>query len=236
MKKFIAGLIAGILLTCSVSFAATNLTAVKSAFATVFNGKSISQNIVTIDGMYYADLKQLAGNLGIKYTIDAKGKKIVLGETPVTNKFNMSNPAPIGTIQTVKFDSMLSKFTANVTVKEVARGAAADSLIEKESMLNGDPGAGFEYLLVKINFTLTGAPEGKKYDLSGYSFDLISSKGKSYSEDLLIAPDPTLSSELYKNASTEGYVLYKVAIDDKAPKIAFGRNYDGTGGIWFKAY
>jgi len=67
----------------TVVFAAPALTYVKSVFTTTVNGKTVKQNVVTIGGVYYADVKQLASNLSIKYTVDAKSKKIVLGETPV---------------------------------------------------------------------------------------------------------------------------------------------------------
>lgn len=236
MKKFISGLIVGALLTGTVSFAANNLTAIKSAFSTTLNGKKITQNIVTINGAYYADLKQLTGNMGIKYSVDTKGKKITLGDAPTPNKYNMVNPAPIGTTQTVQFEYIIDQFTANVSVKEILRGAAAWDLIKDANMFNEEAGEGYEYILAKIDFKLTDAPEGKKYVVSDYSFDLISDKGKSYDKGLVIAPEPELTGELYKGASSKGYAVFKVATSDKQPKIAFGRNFDGTGGIWFKAY
>ncbi len=82
MKKFLSGLVIGALLAGTVTFAASNLTAIKSSFGTMLNGKKVTQNVVTINGTYYADLKQLASNLGIKYSVDTKGKNILLGETP----------------------------------------------------------------------------------------------------------------------------------------------------------
>ena len=236
MKKFISGLLIGILLTGTVTFAASNLTAIKSTFSTTVSGKKVTQNVVTINNVYYADLKQLAGNLGIKYAVDTKGKQIILGEAPAANKYSMSNPAPIGTMQTAQFEYIVDKFTANVTIKEILRGAAAWDLIKEANMFNEEAGTGYEYILAKIDFKLTNAPASKTYGLSGYNFDLISDKGKAYEKELVIAPEPELTAELYKNASSEGYVAFKVSVGDKAPKIAFGRNYDGTGGIWFKAY
>lgn len=81
MKKFISGLLVGVLLMGTVVFAAPTLTYVKSVFTTTVNGKSVKQNVVTIGGVYYADVKQLTSNLGIKYAVDAKTKKITLGES-----------------------------------------------------------------------------------------------------------------------------------------------------------
>lgn len=236
MKKFISGLLVGILLMGTVTFAAPALSYVKSVFTTTINGKAVKQDVVTINGVYYADLKQLTSSLGIKYSVDAKSKKIVIGETPASNKYSMANPAPLNTKQAVTFKSLLDSYTADVTVKEIIRGDKAWELIQAANMFNKEADAGYEYILAKIDFKLTNAPDGKKYDLSGYSFDIISDKGKGYDKGLIMAPEPVLDIELYKGASSEGYVAFKVAVSDKSPKITFGRNYDGTGGIWFKAY
>jgi len=42
-----------------------------------------------------------------------------------------------------------------------------------------------------------------------------------------------LDGHLYKGASSEGWDAFIVKKGDLSPKLAFGRNYDGTGGIWF---
>lgn len=237
MKKFIAGLLIGaILATCGATFAAPALTYVKSVFNTTVNGKVVKQDVVTINGTYYADLKQLAGSLGVKYSVDTKAKKIQIGETILTNKYSMQNPTPIGTEQAVTFKSFSDSYTANVTVKEIIRGDKAYELIKAANMFNSEAGEGYEYILAKIDFKLTNAPGGKKYDLAGYSFDLVSDKGKTYDKVLIVSPEPKLDAELYKGASNEGYVAFKVGVNDKMPKMTFGRNYDGTGGIWFKVY
>ena len=52
----------------------------------------------------------------------------------------------------------------------------------------------------------------------------------------MVTPEPKLASELYKGAESQGYVVFKVALNDTAPKIAFSRKYDGSGATWFKAY
>lgn len=59
-------------------------------------------------------------SLGVKYAVDAKSKKITIGEVPTTNKYSMGNPAPIRTKQTVTF-KYLDTYTADVTVKEIIK-------------------------------------------------------------------------------------------------------------------
>lgn len=78
MKKFISGLIVGALLSGTVGFAASELSAIKSTYSTIVNEKQVNQNVVTINGKYYADMKQMASNLGFKYSVDSKENKIKL--------------------------------------------------------------------------------------------------------------------------------------------------------------
>lgn len=236
MKKFISGLIIGALLMGTVTFAASNLTAIKSTFKTTVSGKAVTQNVVTISGAYYGDLKQLASNLGIKYSVDTKNKKITLGETPVANKYTMKNPAPIGAMQTLNYKDMFEEYKAQVSVKEILRGDEALKLIKEANMFNDEAGEGYEYILAKINFKLLDIPGDKVFSLMGISFKLVSDVGKEYDYASVVQPDPVLDAKLYKGASNEGWAVFKVKIDDAKPLITFGRNYDGTGGIWFKTY
>ena len=43
----------------------------------------------------------------------------------------------------------------------------------------------------------------------------------------------TASENLYAGGNAEGYIVGKVRVDDQNPKVVYGLNYDGSGGIWF---
>ncbi len=237
MKKFISGLLIGVILTmCGATFAAPALTAVKSVFTTTVYGKTVKQDIATINGTYYMDIKQLTSNLGIKYVVDAKTKKISLGETPAANKYTMKNPAPIGATQSLNYKNYTDEYKADVTVKEIIRGDKAWELIRLANTFNEEAADGYEYILAKIDFKLKYIPNGKSFDLNGISFNLISQTGKEYDYASVVEPDPVLDANLYESASSEGWVAFLVKVDDTKPLLTYGRNYDGTGGIWFKAY
>ncbi|MCR8656875.1 DUF4352 domain-containing protein [Paenibacillus endoradicis] len=99
---------------------------------------------------------------------------------------------------------------------------------------NNAPPEGYEYLLVKINFKVTkNLVEDKAVSISDYDFKLVSAEGKDYDHKTIVEPDPEFSANLYEGASTSGWAAYLVKKDD-TPLLSFGRNYDGTGGIWFK--
>ena len=233
LKKFIAGLVVGALLTGTVSFAAVNLTAIKSHFLTTVNGKGVKQDIVTINGTYYADMKQLAGNLGIKYVLDTKGKKFNLGEASEENKYSMNNPAPIGTKQTI----YSSFYKADITINELVRGDKAWDLIKKIDDNKLKPEKGYEFILAKIKFDLKDIEENRALFIFNGAFSLVSEIGEKY-EPMSITelPIPTINAALFKGESNEGWVIFKVKSNDKKPLITYGTQNDGTGGIWFKAY
>ncbi len=233
MKRFIAGLVVGALLTGTISFAAANLTAIKSNILTTVNGKKVKQDIVTINGTYYANMKQLADNLGIKYVLDTKGKKINLGEASEANKYSMNNPASIGTKQTL----YASFYKADITINELVRGDKAWDLIKKIDGNKLQPEKGYEFIIAKIKFDLKDIEENRALFIFNGSFTLVSEKGEKYGPmSITELPIPTINEALYKGESKEGWAVFKVKSDDKKPLITYGTQDNGTSGIWFKAY
>ena len=104
-------------------------------------------------------------------------------------------------------------------------------------MFNSPAPEGYEYILARIYFKVLDVSEGQTFHLSYIEIPLISTDGKEYDYTSQVTPDPELLGVyLYKGASIEGWAPYLVKKDDVMPKLAFGRNYNGTGGIWFKAY
>lgn len=237
MKKTILGLVAGLVLGSTVTAVAGDFLVERANFPILVNGKAWTTDkpIVTIDGSTYLPLRALGNALGVKVAWNDEKGQVEIGETPIVN-YSFSNPAPIGTTQQISFKSLDSSGKANVTVKEIIRGEKAWEEIKAANSFNEPAAEGFEYILAKVDFKLLDFPEDKSYSLSSFDFDLVSSKGKAYEQVAVITPSPEIDTDLYKGASNEGYVGFIVAVDDKAPKIAYKRDYDGSGGIWFKAF
>jgi len=151
--------------------------------------------------------------------------------------YSYSNPAPLNTVQTVTVEGLSQTYTAEMSVKEVIRGAEAWSRLVSANKFNSPAPEGYEYILARIYFKLLDINEGQTYHLSVVYIPLISSSGLKYDTAMLVTPDPDLVGvDLYKGTSIEGWGGYAVKKDDLMPKLAFGREYNGTGGIWFKAY
>jgi cell division septation protein DedD len=149
-----------------------------------------------------------------------------------------SNPAPIGTELVTMFPySGTSLSLGSVKITEVIRGTEAWTQIHAANMYNSAPTAGNEYILVKIYFRYAiGLTADTSYTVSQYNFYAISENGLQYTSQAVVTPTPRFDAALYPGASIEGWAAYQVAITDTHPLLAFARNYDGTGGIWFKLY
>ncbi|HHV98614.1 MAG TPA: copper amine oxidase N-terminal domain-containing protein [Clostridiaceae bacterium] len=251
MKKFLSGLLIGAILMLTITtFAAGKI---KEAF---FNdtiklevdGKTVNTDMVTVilegsvDGTNYVSARALAEALGAKVEWDGKNKKILVTSkdkdtTPVTTGYSYSNPAPLNTTQVIEVEDLLQKYKVEMSVKEIVRGEEAWKMVQEANMFNDPAPEGCEYLLAKIYFKLLDIDEGKQFNLTGeVDIDLVSSDGKDYDFTFAVAPEPQLRASLYKGASHEGWAVYEVRKDDAKPKLVFGRKYDGSGGIWFKAY
>ena len=147
--------------------------------------------------------------------------------------YSRDNPAGVGAKLTYSFDS--DKYTANVTMLELLRGNAAWQKIQNASAYNDPAPVGKEYVVAKFDFELVKSPD--QYFLYDLQFDLISQAGKEYNDDCYVTdPEPSLYSHLYQGAQHQGYVVYLCDIADIKPVIAFKRDYNGLGGIWFKGY
>jgi hypothetical protein len=157
--------------------------------------------------------------------------------TPIPIGYARSNPAPTGTTLTTQFTYISGIYNAKVTVLELVRGTEAWTQIHAANMYNSAPTTGNEYILVKIHFEyLSGPTADTSYTVSQYNFYPISENGLQYASQTVVTPTPRFDAALYPNSSTEGWAAYQVALTDTHPLLAFARNYDGTGGIWFKLY
>lgn len=210
--------------------------------------KPISYNNTT-----YLPIRAVAEATGIKISWNEKTQTINLETAPqqtvgstgaasgstsetATIGKSRSNPAPVGTeVPFVLNDILLGKVTGSVKVEEIIRGDDAWKAIRGANMFNNEPKQGFEYILAKIAVKVESVEKnGAQFSISPISFILVSSSGKDYNPPMVVEPDPQLNANLYAGASHTGWAAFQVAIDDANPLITFGRNFDGTGGIWLK--
>jgi hypothetical protein len=198
------------------------------------NGSEMSP--IVYQNRTYLPVRAIGEALGVNIGwIDAT-RTVVIGDSIDTSTiYSRTNPAPIGVAQRVTVDNYSNSYTAEVAVKETIRGEAAWEKIKEANMFNEEAGPDEEYILAKIYIKAIQVKDDKSIDVSSVNFDLYNEGNTKYNDFYsVVTPEPSISTSLYSGAEHEGYVAFKVKKADENPKIAYGLNYDGTGGIWFK--
>ena len=238
MKKFLSGLIAGLILCLSSVVFAQEFQALTASFKVFINGSEFVSDkpAVVINGSTYLPLKAVGDALGVKVVWNNDLGRVEIGEEKEVSKYSRTNPAPLKEKQVSIVEDYSEQYTTEVTVKEILRGDNAWSMLQQTNQYNEVPIAGHDYMLAKIELKLLDINDDKALSISPIMFSLFSSDYKKYDYTLLVTPDPQIRTDLYKGASVEGWVVFQVKTEDTKPTIVFGQDYDGTGGVWFKAY
>lgn len=148
------------------------------------------------------------------------------------------SPAPVGVPLTITMSSGTNAYDVRLTMLQKVRGAEAWTMIQAANAYNSPADPGYEYALVRLRYEYVSAvTSDKAVTVSFTEFRAISAQGNVYSYKSVVEPSPSLDgAQLYPGASTEGWIALQVAVDDANPTMAFGRKYDGTGGLWFKLW
>lgn len=157
--------------------------------------------------------------------------------TPTSEDGTFSNPIPYGFLMGMEQSTNgATKVNFDFGVKSVIRGQDAWKIIYRANMFNDAPPAGMEALLVEVYLKVTsttGFLTLGQYDIS------ISSKGRlidhfTYSPCCLSGAGYTeFDAKLNPGGELTGWIGSMVSIDDNAPLLVVGANYNGSGGVYF---
>ena len=250
-KWFIAGVIFTLIASIGITALATtgqrNATITYRDIKVLLNGSqvSLSSEPFLMDGTTYLPLRAIGNALGLGVDWDGNTSTVKLtsgssggGASPTapptaSDKYSRTNPAPVGTAQTIVIDSYSGKYTATITVVEALRGDLAWQQIKAANQFNNLPADGKEYILVKVKATIESTAEDKSVSFYNGSLTAYSSSNVEYKSAGVVVPKPALSGNVFAGGTLEGYVAFTVDKTDSAPKTVYGENYDGSGGIWF---
>lgn len=257
-RKIVMSAVLSVVIVASMSIGAFAATGLEEISAYLNKGLGIKLNgqawqpkdedgnelyPITYNGSTYLPVRAVGEALGIPIGYDGNTNTVLIGEgvgesaksaDSGTVGKSRSNPAPIGTKVNFSLDGALESYSGTLSVDQVIRGEEAWKMISAANMINGAPKEGYEYILAKISIGIeSNKKEGAKVDVSPMNFTLVSTEGKDYDPVLIVPPDPSLRTSLYAGASHSGWAVFQVKKDDANPVIAFGREYDGTGGYWF---
>ncbi len=237
MKKFISGFLVGAILCGGVVFG-VSYVAEPAGFDVLVNGSIFTSDPppLVVEGRTYLPLRAMGDALGVPVNWNAELNRAEVGNTaPVAQagEFSRQNPAPVNTVQTVNVDNYISKYSVAVRVTETIRGADAANMVKEANMFNRVADEGKEYIVAKIAVSVLSVEDDKSVSVSPIDFDCFSGNNEKYSYGSVVAPEPTLRTELYAGGNAEGYAVFEVNQNDTNPKVVYGAKYDGTGGIWF---
>jgi hypothetical protein len=148
--------------------------------------------------------------------------------------YSRTNPAPIGVTQEIEVEDLVSgTYTIAITVNEIVSGEAAYDILLDANKFNDPPEDGMEYVIANITAELIDHDSDGAVSISKFNFDAFSGSGSEYERVSVVDRKPAFSGDVYAGGSITGYTTFMVSADDDSPVIVFGRNYDGSGGIWF---
>ncbi|MFK7695913.1 DUF4352 domain-containing protein [Paenibacillus sp. HJGM_3] len=252
MKKKLMLVLAGAAISVSSmsigAYAASNLEEISAylnkGLKITLNGKAWTPkdadgNVVypiTYDGTTYLPVRAAGEALGLKVGYDAATETVLLGETPSAKGSSRQNPAVKGDTILFAQKNFMDDIEGTVKLQEVVRGDQAWKTIQAANKFNSAPKEGNEYILAKVEIKITkNAKQDAAVDINPTLFEAISADGKKYDNFIsVVVPDPSIDTDLYVGAIHSGWIAFEVSKTDTAPLMAVTRNYDGTGGAWFK--
>lgn len=242
-KSFTSGVVVTVLIMAGGSTAMAKISKMDipvsfNNIKVVVDGKELKtdKEPFVYEGTTYLPVRTVAEAVGKEVAWDSSTQTVTLGakDSTGTKSYSRSNPAPIGIAQTVNIDNYSTKYTAEIKFVNVERGASAWEKIKDANMFNDPAPDGKEYILAYVRATVKSVEDDKAVSFSGYQFTPFSEKDSEYKSVSVVKPEPEFSGQAYKDGIIEGYVTFLVDTNDSNPKVSFGVNYDGTGGVWFK--
>ncbi len=239
MKKFICGFLIGAMLFGALGAFAVSYVANPVDFKVLVNGKEFVSDppALEVEGRTYLPLRAMGEALGVPVTWNEELRQAEVGTAPSAgNVYSRMNPAPLNTVQTYTKTSEWfaeDNYTVAIRVVETTRGEEAWKKIKEANRFNDEAPQGYEYVLAKIAYSVVNTKGDFAVSVNYYDFEAYSSNNEEMESCSVVEPEPQLGGKLYTGGNTEGYAVFLVKKDDANPKLAYGLDYNGTGGIWF---
>jgi hypothetical protein len=130
-------------------------------------------------------------------------------------------------------------YDMKITLLEVIRGEEAWKRIEAVGNSNKPAPAGTDYILARVKFEYyaRGTPGLCIHQLVPDQFTAYSASGEDYKAVSVVPPKPEMRRELKSGESFEGWLVFAVPKEDKAPLMFYSADKGGAiqhgGGKWF---
>jgi hypothetical protein len=120
-------------------------------------------------------------------------------------------------------------YDMKISLLEVIRGEEAWKRLREASASNKPADPGSEYVLARVRFVYKarGLPGLCVHPLLPEQFTAYSAGGEDYKPTAVVPPKPELRKDLKSGESFEGWIVFMVDQQDKAPLMSYSA---GTGG------
>lgn len=153
-------------------------------------------------------------------------------------------PAPVGAtvagiIECGQGYTSHELYDMKITLLEVVRAEEAWKRIREASDSNKPPASGFDYVLARVKFEYyaRGTPGLCVHQLIPDQFTAYSANGDDYKPVAVVPPKPELRKGLKSGETLEGWLVFSVNQQDKAPLMSYSADTGGAimhgGGKWF---
>jgi hypothetical protein len=146
-----------------------------------------------------------------------------------------SAPAPAGTavagiIECGEGYTSHELYDMKITVTQVLRGEEAWKRIKEAAGSNKPAAPGLEYILarVKFEYQARSIPGKCVHPLVPEQFMAYTAGGEDYKPALAVPPKPEMRKNLKSGDSLEGWLVFAVAKDDRAPLMSFSADAGGA--------
>lgn len=242
MKKFICGFLVGATIFGTIGAFAVSYVANPVDFKVLVNGKEFVSDppALEVEGRTYLPLRAMGEALGVPVTWNEELRQAEVGNSypdANQNQYSRNNPAPLNTKQTYTKTSEWfedDNYTVTIKILETIRGEKAYSALKANSTIYPEPDEGYEYVNAKIEFSVAETKGDFSIEPSQGQFKSFTSNNEECPYCIYVSVDPYLTGALYEGGKTEGWITVMVKKDDANPKLAFGLDYNGSNGIWFK--
>lgn len=240
-KHFITGFLTGALLFGTVGTFAVSYVAEQAPFKVLVNGKEFTSDppAMVINDRTYLPLRAIGDALGVPVNWNEELRQAEVGNSATVaekNEYSRNNPAPLNTVQKHTNSSEwleADNYTVSVRVLETVRGDKAYSQLKQLSSFYPEPDDGYEYINAKIAFSVINTDGDYSVEPTQTDFKSFTSNNVECPINYYTSIEPNLTGALYEGGNTSGWITIMVKKDDANPKLAYGLDYKGTGGIWF---
>lgn len=186
------------------------------------------------NGTTYIPVRAVANSLGQEVVWNGQKSTIQIGLQPNAIISTPTTAVPIGSSQRMLLNADGKAFIANVKISSCYTGAYAAQLMYEAGVKNRPLAGDKKYMVAKVSVTVEKTADGKPVNLTRDLFRAFNMQQEEYTYSSLTIPKPVFGGLCNEKQTLIGTVAFVVRGSDSSPRIVFGGDEKGDGGLWFR--